>query len=163
LGLGYYVKAVLVPIGILLLLILWSTLPKSRRSRLSVSLALFLVTSAPYAVAVSRRAGHATLGDVSELMYVWYTNRRDLLEDGRAWNGVFGSAREVLTHPPRILVAAPRTLEFEEPIAGTLPVWYEPTYWWAGFPVHFDLSQQIASIHRSLQSLWEMLGEMTLL
>jgi hypothetical protein len=162
LAVGYYVKAILFPLGFIFLALLWVTLPKVRRLRLLVSTAVFLTMSTPLITLVSRRAGHPTISDVSRLAYLWYTNRRDLLRDGWTWNGKFGSALPLLAHPPRVLISSPRTLEFREPIPGTLPVWYEPAYWWAGFPMHFDLGQQLASIRRSLHSLFEIFDSMTL-
>jgi hypothetical protein len=128
---------------------------------LLATLAIFVTLSAPLIAVVSRRAGHLTISDVGALDYFWYTNRRDLLKDGWAWNGVFGSARSSLVHPPRILSSSPLVLEFGEPIPGTYPIWYEPAYWWTGVHLRFDPGQQLASIRRSLRSLADIVASMS--
>jgi hypothetical protein len=160
LAIGYYAKAILFPLGIALLLVLFFTASRVTRRRLLAALAVFLLLSAPLAGLVSQRAGHPTFSDVSRLAYYWYSNRRDLLLEGWTWNGNFGSAWNDLAHPPRILIPTPRTLEFATPIPGTYPIWYEPAYWWAGLPLHFDLAQQLGAIRRSFNSLAGILGSM---
>ncbi len=45
----------------------------------------------------------------------------------------------------------PLVLEFDSPINGTYPLWYDPSYWYAGAKVRFNLRQQIAALIDSLR------------
>ena len=40
----------------------------------------------------------------------------------------------------------PLVLEFDSPIKGTSPLWYDPSYWYAGAQVRFNLRQQIVAL-----------------
>jgi hypothetical protein len=65
------------------------------------------------------------------------------------WIGTPGGDTPV--HGPRTIFAIPQVLEFATPIAGTYPLWYDPTYWYEGAKAQFNASQQIVALRRSLQ------------
>lgn len=81
LGVGYYVKAVLFPLGLALLgllLLLPGGLP---RRRLLIALAVFAAVCAPYIAIMSLRAHRPSYGEVGRLNYAWYVNGM-LWDDG---------------------------------------------------------------------------------
>ena len=48
-------------------------------------------------------------------------------------------------HPTRKLLSNPSVYEFAEPIGGTFPPWYDPSYWQEGRVARFSLKKQIQS------------------
>lgn len=155
LGLGYYVKAAMLPLGLALLALLFLLLPLSSgitRSKLlqslSLSFTVFLLVAAPLLVAMSDRAGTPSFGAVSRLNYAWLVNG---LQIYTGWTGGDPDVYGTPEHPPRKLMGKPLVLEFGSPIKGTFPLWYDPSYWYAGAKAHFDLRQQIAAVIRSMR------------
>lgn len=171
-GLGYYVKTPMLPLG---LVFFGSVLlcPPSRcvsRRRLLLSLSVFLLTAAPLVTLLSERVGHLSFGDSGQLNYEWYVNG---LQPFAGWTGsdvgqplssisvvgllpyaastseshLYGSPE----HPPRRLMETPLILEFSSPIKGTFPLWYDPSYWYAGSKMRLDLHQQIAAFINALR------------
>jgi hypothetical protein len=47
----------------------------------------------------------------------------------------------------------PEVYEFGAPVAGTYPVWYDPTYWWAGVDTRMRPSREIARLLWSMEDL----------
>lgn len=127
LGLGYYAKAAMFPIGVLLLAILgiwpWKKLRPARRL-LSVGTAttVFLLTCAPLIVLISQREGRPSLGETGKLNYAWYVNQLEPYWQG--WTGG-GEAHGTPQHPPRVLQEHPRVLEFAVPVGGTYALWFD--------------------------------------
>jgi hypothetical protein len=168
LGLGYYAKAPMLPLG-LVLVAGFLIYPPSRlvsRRRLLLSMSVFLLTAAPLVALLSQRVGHLSLGEAGKLNYAWHVNG---LQPYAGWTGsnqgqtfsslpVYGllpppaSASDaphlsgVPEHPPRTLMEKPFILEFASPVKGTFPLWYDPAYWYAGAKARFDLRQQIAAL-----------------
>jgi hypothetical protein len=62
-----------------------------------------------------------------------------------------------LTHPPRVLLGQPNFREFATPIAGTVPVWYDPSYWKEGLSARFSVGNQVRAVFRSTFVYREML------
>lgn len=149
LGVGYYFKAAVLPLGVALLALLFLLLPLSKKhiSRqklvlsLLLSLSVFLLVSAPLVAALSFRANTLSFGEAGRLNYAWHVNR--LL-----WTGGQEPPEEntTLEHPARKLLTTPMTLEFATPISGTYPIWYDPSYWYAHAIARFDVRQQIAAL-----------------
>ncbi len=124
---GYYAKAVMFPIGLMVLLVAWIILP--RRQALIATVA-FTLMSAPLIVALSRTTGHLTIGDTSRLNYAWYVDG----VDSRFWEGGPAKAGQPV-HPPRIVIDSPRVYEFGGVFPVTYPLWYDPSYWSRGLQV----------------------------
>jgi hypothetical protein len=147
LGLGYYAKAAMFPLGLLFLCVLLLYPPSPgvprQRQRLLLSLSVFLLMAAPLVTVLSGRVGRLSFGETGRLNYAWYVKG---LQRYTGWTGgspdVFGSPE----HPPRKLMEEPLVLEFDSPIKGTYPLWYDPSYWYAGAKVRFNLRQQIAAL-----------------
>ena len=157
LGLGYYVKAAMFPLGLILLVLLFLLLPLSgdlvRRkllASLSLSLLVFLLVAAPLVTALSVRARILTIGEAGRLNYAWFVDRlrwADNVEHPRPY--------ETPNHPAPKLDTEPLTLVFASPIGGTYPLWYDPSYWYAGVKVQFHLRRQITTLEQSFQDCKE--------
>jgi hypothetical protein len=150
LGIGYYAKAVMLPLGMMLLGILLVVQPSTsfRRIGIGLSACVLLLTIAPLVSMISIKLGHFSSGETGPLNYAWYVNRL-------TWNGDWisspGDPHGTSKHPPRVLTERPYTLEFAHPIAGTYPLWYDPAYWYAGATVRFSLRQQAVQIFKNLR------------
>jgi hypothetical protein len=161
LAFGYYAKAAMFPLSLLLLLLLFLWPPIiSSRGRYGVLLAavVFLLVSAPLIVVMSSRVSHLSTGGSGALNYAWWVNkvppyggsvRMGMTILDSLYTGKF-SASVRLTHPPRTLMEKPLILEFGSPITGTYPLWYDPCYWNEGANPRFDLRQQLVALKENL-------------
>ena len=52
-------------------------------------------------------------------------------------------------HPTRKALTDPPIYEFAEPVAGSYPPWYDPSYWYEGIRPHFSLKGQLWVLFRS--------------
>ena len=159
LGLGYWMKAILLPLNALLLFGLFVLPPRIDRARAKLLLAtgIFITVALPLVALVSAKVGRLTMGEVGRLNYAWAV---DGVTPYTGWTGEgptrFGSP----VHPPRILVAAPRTLEFATPIRATYPLWFDPSYWYAGIRSRIDLAGQWRVLRQGLRDLFALLGDL---
>jgi hypothetical protein len=161
LAFGYYAKAAMFPLSLLLLLLLflWPPIISSRgRYGVLLTAVVFLLVSAPLIVVMSTRVGHLSTGESGSLNYAWWVNKvppyggsvrmgmsiLDSLYTGKFSNSVR------LTHPPRTLMEKPLILQFGSPISGTYPLWYDPCYWNEGAKARFDLRQQLVALKENL-------------
>ena len=156
LGLGYWMKAILLPMNVLLLAGLLVFPPRAERARAKVLLAacVFVLTVLPLIALVSARVGHFSTGEVGKLAYVWEV-------DGDApavgWVGQSMGALGTPAHAPRVVQADPQTLEFATPINATYPLWFDPAYWNAGIRPRVELGVQLRQLRKGLQGLGEVL------
>lgn len=147
LGLGYYAKGAMLPIGFTLLVILFLFPPKPdvRRSGILLSALCLALTVAPLVIGISQLAGRFSVGEVARLNWVWHTNGVPSV----GWIGQPPGGGTPL-HPPRTLQQHPLTLEFNGPVGGTYPLWYDPAYWNAGVQVRFDPAESLAAFRKNL-------------
>ncbi len=163
LGAGFYAKAVIVPVGCFLLALLFLRPPSRPGSRLGVILAgvVFLIISAPLMGLISQHVGHLSFGETGRLNYLWHSAGLRPLHEG--WTGGPDGRHGIPEHPPRILVANPKTLEFAGPVKGTYPLWYESSYWYAGAKGSLDIKEQIVALKITLSGYWVICQEMSAL
>jgi 4-amino-4-deoxy-L-arabinose transferase-like glycosyltransferase len=146
LGLGYLAKAAMFPAALLLIGILF--LKSSRdglgRRQAIIALACFCLVSAPLVLSLSYEKHRFTFGDSGKLNYAWFVG------DIPAYSGWNGQPAENGTpaHAPRTVSQAPLVLEFRTPVGGTLPIWYDPSYWWEGLRVPIRVQRQLAGLFR---------------
>jgi hypothetical protein len=157
LGVGYYFKESLLPLGVALLVLLFFLMPlPSGMTRqklllsLSFSLSMLMLVVTPLVAGLSLRANRLSFGEAGRLNYLWHVN-------GLQWTNGTGAPEEYAPnttpeHPAPKLLTTPLTLEFPTPIKGTYPLWYDPSYWYAGAKVRFDVRQQIGALIDSLKS-----------
>ena len=166
LALGSWVKGILLPLNGMLLFLLLVMPPRIERARAKVAAAavVFALVSLPLVALVSAKVGRVTVGEVGRLNYAWEI---DGVTPYVGWlgdsTGRFGSPM----HPPRVLQRTPLTLEFARPIRATYPLWYDPSYWYAGVKVRIDpgaqwrvLRQGIVDLARLLFGQWALVASL---
>jgi hypothetical protein len=156
LALGYYAKTAMFPLGLILLALLFVWPPSGNYNRLKVVLAgfVFLIVAAPQAALVSSRVGRLSIGETGRLNYAWYVNG---LQPFVGWTtGGINHAHGTPEHPPRTLLERPTVLEFADTVTGTYPLWYDPSYWYSGATVRFDLQEQLAALRTNLIVYWHV-------
>jgi hypothetical protein len=75
-----------------------------------------------------------------------------------AYSGWRGQPPETGTpvHPHHIVGEGPLILEFRAPVPGTLPIWYDPSYWWEGFKTPISVNRQIGALLRAFTATHSM-------
>jgi len=124
LGLGYLTKSSLFPLAGVFL-----ALAGSRR-RMAVAAAAFVVVAGPWVAALSRSKGRLTFGDAARLNWAWYLGGVRRFAHGQGG-----------PHSPPQIHADPAVYEFAEPISGTYPLFYDPSYWYDGIQGEYQWSR----------------------
>ncbi|MGH7524547.1 MAG: hypothetical protein ACREK8_09590 [Gemmatimonadales bacterium] len=155
-GIGYWMKGILLPLNLLFLVLLFVIPPRIDRARVRIAMAAmgFAVVGMPLVFLVSRHVGRATTGEVGRLNYAWEI---DGVTPFVGWLGDSTGRFGVPEHPPRILQRDPLTLEFAEPVHATYPLWFDPAYWYAGLKPRFDVSGHWRAFVRGLLDIGQML------
>lgn len=152
LGLAYLTKAVMFPIGFMVIaLVGWGKGP-ARWSALKRASCLvsFLVTAAPQLISVSHLVGHASFGESGKLAYARYVNLYPEI-----WVGLPANSGHPI-HPPRKILTDPEGYEFPTITAhSSYPFWDAPAWWQQGIRPHFNLTLQKAAVKREA---YEMLS-----
>jgi hypothetical protein len=152
LGVGYWIKGILLPLGLLLLVLLFLFPLRSDRPRVKVAVAglVFALATLPLAIMVSAKVGRPTVGEVGRLNYAWEI---DAVTPFVGWLGDSTRRSGMPMHPPHVLQRQPLTLEFATPVRATYPLWYDPAYWYAGVKPHFDLRGHWRALRQGLSDL----------
>jgi hypothetical protein len=156
-GASYYMKSAMLILGSGFLGLMFVIPPNGvSRKKLLYSVVAFLFIATPLVSILSVRLGKPSFGETGQLNYAWYVN--GVQDVGWTWDqrSIYG----IPSHPPRILMAKPLTLEFASPVGGTYPLWSDPSYWNAGCQVRFDWHQQIAALKQSLKRYMDILTAM---
>lgn len=132
LGFGYLAKAVMFPVGFLLLMLAALSSGSEKRMFLPLSLIIFLCISAPQIWLVSQRTGHLTFSESGKLPFAWSNYNLPI----RNWQGDPPSSGTPL-HPTRKIYDHPAVFEFNGPIKASYPPWNDPSYWNAGMSPTF--------------------------
>lgn len=160
LGLGYYVKTAVLPLGFMLIAVLfvWPLSYSHSRFKILLSGLVLLIVAAPLVALVSSRVGHLSIGEAGRLNYAWYVNG---LKPFAGWTtGGTNDAHGMPEHPPRTLLERPTILEFADPVNGTYPLWYDPSYWYAGAKVRFDLRGHLTALMMNVRFCLEAFIQM---
>ncbi len=142
---GYLTKAIFLPLGtvfILLSLALVGSV-KAVLPRLVASLVAFTVLASPYVIALSVAKRHLTLGDSGKFAYLFMVNERPLIH----WRGDPPESGAP-THPSRVVLSDPSLYEFDGPVGGTYPMWYDLSYWNEGMRIHIAPTRHLFLIMR---------------
>ena len=153
LGLGFLAKSVMLLLTPVFLIAALLCVGNLRRGlpRVALAVVLFLVVAGPFVVAMSRAKGTLTTGRSGRLNYLWSINR----VGNTHWQGEEpGSGTP--KHTTRKIFDDPPAFEFAEPVGGTYPVWYDPTYWYEGSVSHFDFRQQLRVLVGGIKSYYEL-------
>jgi hypothetical protein len=157
LGLSYLAKAVMLPVGLVLLAatVLASPRPRVVLPRVLAAGTLLIVIGAPLVLALSLERGRLTTGDSGRLNHAWFVNHVPGAWDRywpAAWDA-FGTA----AHPVRQLSERPAAFEFGTPIGGTYPVWYDPSYWYEGLDSRIRLESSVRRLVENLPATLRLL------
>jgi len=151
LGIGYWAKAVMFPVGFIFLCVL---MLKIRRWKpVVLSAVAFSIVAAPLVAALSFPRNRFTFGDSGVLNYATFVS-----PGGRNinWQGdPPGSG--IPKHATRKITTRPAVYEFNGPIGGTYPPSYDPSYWNEGHQSTFNLRAQMAIVAAHLPQVIELL------
>ena len=148
LGFGYLAKAPMMPMAIVMLSISAFLAGGARRAVLRVGLALvcFLAVAGPWIYGLSAEEGRPTFGESWSLNVAWYVNDVPRYH----WHGTQA------THPTRKISDSPTAYEFNGPVEGTYPIWYDPAYWNAGIKPHLSVAQMARQIRVNVFDYYEL-------
>ena len=151
LGLGYLVKAAfVVPVAVACLTCAFLTSGSAGRRALALILTVgaCAVVAAPYVTALSRKEGHFTIGESGALNYAWDVDKVTPFLNWQGGDHSFGSP----VHPTRRIGSNPPTFVYARPVPGSVPVWYDPYYWYRGVKPRFQWVGQARAL--ALSTLW---------
>ena len=154
LGLGYLAKTpmfILSFIYFLGALFSESNISKSFK-KVFLAILVFVLISAPYIFSISASKGYLTIGDSGKLNYAWYINDTPFFVH---WQGGPGGNGKPI-HPTRKIFENPPAYEFNGPVGGTYPAFYDPTYWYQGIKPRFDFFRQFCGVCAGLQIYGEL-------
>lgn len=156
LAVGYLTKAILFPLAFVFFLASVFAAGNPRKSivRLLFGFLIFLLVAGPYIFVLSNAKGRFTYGDVGKLAYATYV---DGLPLGVHWQGKEGEMGTPV-HPTRKILDDPPLYEFAEPVRGSYPAWYDPTYWYEGVVPRFDARREILVFHTHLHFFYNLLA-----
>jgi hypothetical protein len=157
LGLAYLTKSAMFPLSAVFLALgrIVSGRTAGAWRRTAVAAVMFALVAVPYAGVLSTNKHRLTFGDTGKLAYVWFANGATDRE--LHWSYEFPDDRRPV-HPSRKVFDRPAIYEFgSDPVGGTYPVWYDPSYWHEGETPHFDLRGQLRVLHWSGEDIWHML------
>ncbi len=144
---GYFTKAALLPLGLLLVLLmalLWFR-GRARRRYILVALLVYAAVAGAYIGILSARQHRLTFGESGRLNYAWSVLGNAPMYAG--WTqGSEASGAPV--HPLQVLGWHPAIFAFGNTTPGTVPLWYDPSYFYQGLKFHFSLRMQIRQLLR---------------
>jgi hypothetical protein len=155
LGASYWAKAVMFPLAFAFMAIALLSAPNIR---VAVKHGLMMVTAfaivaGPLVAALSVQKHRFTFGDSGWINYAMYVSPGGVT---RNWQGEPALGIGAV-HPTRKVLSDPPVYEFAEPVGGTFPPWYDPSYWEEGRVGRFDLKAQFTTIARHLLGYAELL------
>lgn len=153
LGAGYLTKSVMFPLAFTFLVItLFSgNSVRCRAPRVLLATIVFLLVSSPLILLLSYAKGRFTFGDSGRLTYAW------LVSPGAALINAQSDPASFLLHPTNKILEHPAIYEFAQPIGGTFPPWFDPSYWNDGLRPHFSFRSQVRALVESLTTYTKLL------
>lgn len=163
LGLAYLAKAAMFPLGFVFLASAFFLAQRGQqgtsRTRAfagtALALAIFLAIVFPWINAISHAKGRWTFGDSGKIAYAEYVNRATLTTH---WQGKPAGTGTPL-HPTREILTDPPMYEFAQPISGSYPPWYDPSYWYDGIRPHFVIRGQLWVLFRALNMYFKIFSK----
>jgi hypothetical protein len=144
---GYLTKAFYFPLTFVFIGTAWLASRRLRNnlSGAMIALVVFTLVAGPFVFALSKAKHRFTYGDVGKIAYAEFM---DWLPQPIFWEGGDGSGTP--THPARIILFEPRVYEFAEPVGGSYPMWYDPSYWKDGIEIHFHVANELKILRQSV-------------
>jgi hypothetical protein len=154
LGAGYLAKAVLFPLGIVVMLVAGIILVRSGRSatRLVPGLAAFLVVASPLLVPLSVRNGGFTFSEVGRTSYLRHVLDTPYPHYVPGSPNVQGEP----VHPFDRSSTSPVVFRYAGAIGSTFPPAYDQGHWYEGVEARFRPMLQLRAIVLNLQRYFEL-------
>ncbi len=158
LGIGFLVKAPLLPIGLLVLAATLFLVENWRPAlkMAAASLALVFLIGSLYFVPLSRTRGHFTLGESGAFNYLVHVNHARPVWYLQS----VGSGRGSFVHSPEKIFSSPPAYAFSQASTVTHPLRFDPSDWVIGARPRFILKQQIIELVPSLRNLAALVLEL---
>jgi hypothetical protein len=154
-GVGYLTKAVMLPVGALLVVCAAVAGDHPWTSGRRVAVIAMLTAgclAAPQVAGLSIQRGHFTTNGTGAFNYAIHVQGVTY----RHWQGETAGAGRPL-HPTRQLLDSPAVFEFDGPLPGTYPAWFDPSYWYEGVVTHVEIRHQLAALEMNGKGLAELL------
>ncbi len=158
LGVGYWMKAILFPVGIA-----WfaaaAVLAWRRRDAVGgpgTGAAIYAVFALALLVPVSLHTGRVTFGEVGRLNYLWYANAAPYVWERCLPPGIAdpGSARFGPIARDSLIAAEPVTCVVDSPTArATMPLWDDPSRYYRDAHVQVDVPRQLQAVRNSVTAI----------
>ena len=146
LGLAYWAKAALFPLGLVFLASAFLIAPRPVRfTRTALAAGGFAALALPLVAVLSAQKGRSTFGDSGKLNMAWFVGRQPQL----LWRGPEAE------HPPRLLLDEPAVYEYGDGPGGTYSPWFDPSYWQEGTRLSIGVEGQARALAASAWHLWE--------
>jgi hypothetical protein len=157
LGLGYLAKTAMFPLAFVFFV---CGLLSGRGWRLNVpalvtAVLVFAVVVSPFVTALSRQKGRVATGDIGWLDYAWFVNGVTMYAHWQGGPAGYGTP----VHPSRKIHESPDVFEYATPIAGTHPVFFDPSYWYEGLETRVDVRKQIWALMVAGETYWDLIRE----
>ena len=101
----------------------------------------FAAIAGPYVAALSHQKHRLDFGDSGSLNYAWYVGGTEKFHLEPWQTNRFGSSTVHLIHPERQVMASPGVYSYKAMRYGTLPVWFDASYFNERIVTHMRLGQ----------------------
>ena len=138
LGFGYLAKAVMFLMSVAFIAVAAATQKTIAMKFRCVAISgfVFLLAAGPFVLLLSFAKRRPTFGDSGKINYLMNVGTTQFFTPHEA------DAK----HPVHQLSALPHAYEYGTKIAGTYPLWYDPSYWHEGIRPHVDFKRQIRTM-----------------
>jgi hypothetical protein len=143
LGLGYLSKTFMFSVAPVFIALAWLVRKPTRVSLFKPFLGagIFLLVSMPFILLISSMKGKLTIGEAGTITFLRYVNGIPFPH----WQG--DPERGIApAHPSQIIHQSPMVYEFGEPVGGTYPITFDPSYWYEGIEPSFDFGDLLARL-----------------
>jgi hypothetical protein len=147
LGFGYFAKAAMLPLAAALLglTLLLRGSPAVRLKRFVLSSVACALVATPLITALSIKYGEPMFSGIGKFTYLKHVNDMpypNFFPEVERFGGQ-------LDHPPTRIFDDPPVYAFAEPIGGTYPMAYDPSYWTAGLVPDVSAGAQLRTLATS--------------
>jgi hypothetical protein len=118
-----------------------------RLGALGLTLGACVCVAAPFVAVLSSKEGKLELGGYGTLNYAWDVDGVTRYLNWTGGNGDFGRP----VHPT-LIARSPLTFAYPSPVAGSIPVWYDPLYWYQGVRTRLVLGGQIRALASGIKA-----------
>lgn len=154
LGVGYLAKAPLFPLAFVILAVT-AVAGANRRRRfpgMCVALLVFLAVAGSYIALISSQKGRLIISESGRINFLVLMNHAS---PGWYFQNV-GTGAGRFVHTARRIHSVPTIYEFGRPLKGTLPIWYDASYWTEGAVPRFALRPWLALVRTNLREYFSL-------